>query len=241
MQIIPIPVEKEIDPSDDLAGIIMSATNIMNDDILVITQKVVSKQEGRTVDLSTTSPSLLAKGIASQYGKDPRTMELILAESKRIVRMYNGIIITETNSGLICANAGVDESNVRENHAVLLPVNPDESARMIQDSILQKTGKNTAVIISDTFGRPFRMGQVDCAIGVHGIEPMLDYNGAHDSFGRTLRVTAIAIADELASAAELVMGKTLKCPAVVIRGYSFNAGSYSSGMLVRPQEADLFR
>ena len=213
----------------------------MDNDILVITQKVVSKQEGRTIELSTTSPSLLARGIASQYGKDPRIIELILAESKRIVRMHNGVIITETNAGLVCANAGVDESNVRENHAVLLPVNPDDSAQRIQDSILQKTDKNTAVIISDTFGRPFRMGQVDCAIGVCGMEPILDYNGTRDSFDRTLRVTAIAIADELASAAELVMGKTLKCPVVVIRGYSFNSGSYSSDMLVRTQEADLFR
>ena len=208
MQIIPIPIEKEITEDDDLSELILTSGDILDGDVLVIAQKIISKQEGRMVELSTVNPSLLAQGISSQYNKDPALVELILSESKRIVRLKNGLIIVETNSGFICANAGIDESNVVNGFATLLPMDSDKSAEIIRTNILNKTGKNVAVIISDTFGRPFRMGQTNCAIGISGLNPILDYAGTLDSFKRILRITAIAVADELSSATELVMGKT---------------------------------
>ena len=156
---------------------VLESTEIQDGDILVFSQKIVSKSEGRILSLSSVNPSLLANGISSSYNKDPRLMELILSESKRIVRMENGIIIVETNHGFVCANAGIDESNVQDGYATLLPEDPDRSANLLKEKIEQKTGKNIAVIISDTFGRPFRLGQTDVAIGVAGIEPILDYSG----------------------------------------------------------------
>ena len=241
MQIIPIPIEKEITPDDDLSKLILNSGDILDGDVLVIAQKIISKQEGRMIELSTVSPSLLAQGISSQYNKDPALVELILSESKRIVRLKNGLIIVETNGGFICANAGIDESNVIDGFATLLPVNSDKSAEIIRTSILNKTGKNVAVIISDTFGRPFRMGQTNCAIGISGLNPILDYAGTLDSFKRVLRITAIAIADELSSAAELVMGKTKKCPVVIVRNYSFKVGCNTIHDLIRPENEDLFK
>ena len=241
MQIIPIPIEKEITEDDDLSKLILNSGDILDGDVLVIAQKIISKQEGRMIELSTVSPSLLAQGISSQYNKDPALVELILSESKRIARLKNGLIIVETNSGFICANAGIDESNVIDGFATLLPVNSDKSAEIIRTSILNKTGKNVAVIISDTFGRPFRMGQTNCAIGISGLNPILDYAGTLDSFKRVLRITAIAIADELSSAAELVMGKTKKCPVVIVRNYSFKVGCNTIHDLIRPENEDLFK
>ncbi len=241
MQIIPIQFDNEISSSDDISQLILDSAEVNEDDIVVVAQKIISKQEGRIVNLSEVTPSLLAEGISSQYQKDPRVVELILSETKRIVRMYNGIIIVETNNGLICANAGVDESNVKEGLATTLPVNSDKSAKNIREKIKEKTSKNTAVIISDTFGRPFRMGQTNCAIGISGLNPILDYEGTKDTFGKVLRVTEIAVADELSSAAELVMGKTLKCPAVIIRDYSFNPEERLISDLIRPENEDLFR
>ena len=241
MQIIPIPIEKEITTDDDLSELILNSGDILDGDILVIAQKIISKQEGRMVELSTVSPSLLAQGISSQYNKDPALVELILSESKRIVRLKNGLIIVETNSGFICANAGIDESNVIDGFATLLPINSDKSAEIIRTSILNKTGKSVAVIISDTFGRPFRMGQTNCAIGISGLNPILDYAGTLDSFERILRITAIAVADELSSATELVMGKTKKCPVAIVRNYSFNVGSNTIQDLIRPENEDLFK
>jgi coenzyme F420-0:L-glutamate ligase/coenzyme F420-1:gamma-L-glutamate ligase len=241
LQIIPIPIEKEIVPDDDLSELILNSADVLDGDVLVIAQKIISKQEGRMIELSTVSPSLLAQGISSQYNKDPALVELILSESKRIVRLKNGLIIVETNSGFICANAGIDESNVLDGFATLLPVNSDKSAETIRTNILNKTGKNIAVIISDTFGRPFRMGQTNCAIGISGLNPILDYAGTLDSFKRILRITAIAVADELSSATELVMGKTKKCPAAIVRNYSFNVGSNTIDDLIRPENEDLFK
>ena len=241
MQIIPIPIEKEITPDDDLSKLILNSGDILDGDVLVIAQKIISKQEGRMIELSAVSPSLLAQGISSQYNKDPALVELILSESKRIVRLKNGLIIVETNGGFICANAGIDESNVIDGFATLLPLNSDKSAEIIRTSILNKTGKNVAVIISDTFGRPFRMGQTNCAIGISGLNPILDYAGTLDSFKRVLRITAIAIADELSSAAELVMGKTKKCPVVIVRNYSFKVGCNTIHDLIRPENEDLFK
>ena len=241
MQIIPLYIEKEIQSSDDLSELILTSSDLIDGDILVVAQKIISKQEGRIVDLSTVTPSLLAEGISSQYHKDPRIVELILSETKRIVRMQNGILVVETHGGLICANAGIDESNVKEGYATLLPINSDMSAQTIRYKILEQTNKNVAVIVSDTFGRPFRMGQTNCAIGISGLNPILDYAGNLDSFKKILRVTAIAVADELSSAAELVMGKTLKCPVAIIRDYSFNIEEHVIDELIRPESEDLFR
>ena len=254
MQVIPVHIEREIGPSDDLPAMILGACGQLQDgDVVVVTQKAVSKQEGRVVALSGVRATRLAEGIASQYGRDPRVVELILSETRRIVRMRDGIIISQTRSGLVCANAGVDESNVRDGYAVLLPEDPDASARRIRGGIMRAAGSNVGVIVSDTFGRPFRMGQTDCAIGVSGLDPVRDYSGTTDSFGRRLRVTAIAVADELAAAAELVMGKALMRPAAVIRGHGVAVaarGAEGAGGrrglggvagLVRPEGEDLFR
>ena len=241
MQIIPIPIEKEIDSSDCISDIILKSVSLDDGDIVVIAQKIVSKQEGQLIDLSTVTPSLLSEGIGSQYQKDPRIVELILSESKRIVRMSNGVIIVETHHGFICANAGIDESNVAEGFATLLPVDSDLSAQKIQTDLLKQSGKQTAVIISDTFGRPFRMGQTNHAIGIYGLNPILDYAGTMDSFEKILRVTAIAVADELSSASELVMGKSLKCPIAIIRGYSFKLEKKPILELIRSENEDLFR
>jgi len=241
LQIIPIYIEKEIEPLDDISKLISNSFDICDGDILVIAQKIVSKQEGRIVDLSTVIPSLLSEGIGSQYQKDPRIIELILSETKRIVRMKNGIIIVETNNGIICANAGVDESNVKEGYATLLPINSDTSAQTIRNKIQEQTNKNVAVIVSDTFGRPFRMGQTNCAIGISGLNPILNYAGTLDSFEKILRITEIAVADELSSAAELVMGKALKCPVAIIRDYSFKMEDHVIDKLIRPENEDLFK
>jgi len=241
LQIIPLHIEKEIEPSDDLSELILMSSELCDGDILVVAQKIVSKQEGRIVNLSTVTPSLLSEGISSQYRKDPRIIELILSETKRIVRMKNGIIIVETNNGVICANAGVDESNVKNGYATLLPINSDISAQIIRNKIREKTNKNVAVIISDTFGRPFRMGQTNCAIGISGLNPILNYAGTLDSFKKILRITEIAVADELSSAAELVMGKALKCPVAIIRDYSFKIEDHVIDELIRPEDEDLFK
>lgn len=241
MQIIPIHIEKEIDSGDDISQLIIDSEEIHNGDILIIAQKIISKQEGRVVELSSVIPSLLAKGISSEYKKDPCIVELILNESKQIIRMEHGILIVETKNGFICANAGVDESNVKNGFATLLPLNSDVSAENICKGILKKINKTVSVIVADTFGRPFRMGQTNCAIGISGMKPILDYAGTKDSFEKTLRITAIAIADELCSAAELVMKKTTNCPVVIIRGYDFKNEISSIHDLIRPHNEDLFR
>lgn len=241
MQIIPIHIEKEIEPDDDISELIINSEEIHNGDILVIAQKIISKQEGRIVELSSVVPSLLAEGISSEYQKNPHIVELILNESKQIIRMDHGILIVETRNGFICANAGIDESNVKNGFATLLPLNSDVSAENIRKEIMKKINKTVCVIISDTFGRPFRMGQTNCAIGISGMNPILDYAGTKDSFEKTLRVTAIAIADELCSAAELVMKKATNCPVAIIRGYDFKNENSTIHDLIRPQNEDLFR
>jgi coenzyme F420-0:L-glutamate ligase/coenzyme F420-1:gamma-L-glutamate ligase len=241
LQITPVHIEKEIDSSDNISKLISQSAKLNDGDILVIAQKIISKQEGRVVALSTVTPSLLAQGIGSQYHKDPRVVELILSESKRIVRMKNEIIIVQTHTGFICANAGIDESNVKNGYATLLPADSDLSAQKIRDDIKNNFSKDVAVVVSDTFGRPFRMGQTNCAIGISGLNPILDYAGTLDSFGRILRVTEIAIADEFSAAAELVMGKTLNCPVVIIRDYLFEFGNYSVSSLIRSEDHDLFK
>lgn len=240
LEVIPIHLRREIGVGDKL-GDLLSKTKFEDGDILVVSQKIISKQEGRIINLGTVIPSLLAQGIASEYDKDPKLLEVILSETKRIVRMENGIIIVETKNGFICANAGVDESNVPNGLATLLPLDPDKSAQKLREEISKKTGKNIAVLISDTFGRPFRMGQTDCAIGVSGINSIMDYEGKKDAFGKTLRVTAIAVADELCAASELVMGKSLGSPAAIIRNFKFTPFDDSVKSLIRPKKDDLFR
>jgi coenzyme F420-0:L-glutamate ligase / coenzyme F420-1:gamma-L-glutamate ligase len=243
LEILPIKINKEIQRDEKIADLILSSSKekIQDGDIFVISQKIISKQEGRVVNLSDVIPSELAIGIAREYNKDPKLVEAILVESKRIVRMYNEIIIVETHNGFICANAGVDESNVENGHATLLPIDPDKSALNLQTKLKEKTKKKIAVIISDTFGRAFRMGQTDVAIGIAGMDTILDYEGTKDNFGKILRVTAIAISDELCSAAELVMGKTKNCPVAIIRNYKYEHTDSTIKSIIRPQNEDLFR
>ena len=241
LQVIPVKFQKEVESNDDLVDLILESFEINDDDILVFSQKIISKNEDRILRLSSVNPSLLADGISSSYGKDPRLVELILSESKRIVRMENGVIIVETKHGFVCANAGIDESNVEDGYATLLPNDPDRSANLLKEKIKQKTGKDVAVIISDTFGRPFRLGQTDVAIGIAGLEPILDYNGKPDTFGKIMQVTAIAVADEICSASELVMGKTQKCPIAVIRNYNFSSSTAKIQEILRTDHDDLFR
>ena len=241
LQVIPIKIQKEIESGDNLVDLILESFEINDGDVLVFSQKIISKNEGRILSLSSINPSLLADGIASSYGKDPRLVELILLESKRIVRMENGVIIVETKHGFVCANAGIDESNVKDGYVTLLPDDPDKSANLLKDRVKQKTGKDIAVIISDTFGRPFRLGQTDVAIGIAGLEPILDYNGKPDTFGKIMQVTAIAIADEICSTSELVMGKIQKCPIAVIRNYNFSSSTAKIQEMLRSDHDDLFR
>lgn len=241
MQIIPVHISKEIKFNENLPELITKNVELFDGDIIVIAQKIISKQEGRMVKLSNVTPSLLAQGIASEYKKNPSIIELILSQSKKIVRMQKGIIIVETKNGIICANAGIDESNVENGFATLLPLNSDKSAEKICKEIKNNYKKNIAVIISDTFGRPFRMGQTNCAIGIFGFNPILDYEGTFDNFGKILRVTSIAIADEISGAAELVMKKTANCPIVIIRGYEFAEEISSINRLIRSEQEDLFR
>jgi len=241
LQIIPIHIPKEIEFGDNISELIANSFELKDNDIIVIAQKIISKEEGRIINLSSITPSLLAQGISSQYQKNPQIVELILSESKKIVRMSKGILIVETKNGFICANAGIDESNVKNGFATLLPVDSDMSAERIRGELLKVSGCNVSVIISDTFGRPFRMGQTNCAIGISGLKPILDYAGKPDSFGNVLRVTAIAIADEISAAAELVMGKTLNCPVAIIRNYEYQQNSSSISELIRSEDEDLFR
>ena len=243
IHIIPVKIKEDIQPNDDIVALILSSskTSIDDGDVIVISQKIISKKEGRVVNLNSVIPSELSVGISSAYEKDPRLVEAILSESKRIVRMEHGVIIVETSHNFICANAGIDESNVEKGFATLLPVDPDKSAKKIRDAILQITGKNTAVIISDTFGRPFRLGQTDHAIGISGIESIKNYEGKPDTFGKIMRVSAIAIIDELCAAAELVMGKTEKSPVAIIKNYSFESKNDSISSIIRDEDEDLFR
>jgi coenzyme F420-0:L-glutamate ligase/coenzyme F420-1:gamma-L-glutamate ligase len=243
LQIIPIHLKNDIQPTDDLVELLLSSSNTTfeNGDVLVISQKIISKHEGRVVKLESIIPSELSIGIASAYDKDPKLVQAILSESKRIVRMEHGVIIVQTTHDFICANAGIDESNVETGYATLLPKDSDKSAQEIRLKILQQTGKKIAVIISDTFGRPFRMGQTDHAIGVAGIDTILHYEGTHDTFGKILRVTATAIVDELCSAAELVMGKTKKQPAAIIKNFIFKENIGNIRSIIRSKDEDLFR
>jgi coenzyme F420-0:L-glutamate ligase/coenzyme F420-1:gamma-L-glutamate ligase len=246
VRIIPIPGIPEIHANDALGSMIVAATRaaggVEAGDVFVVTQKVVSKAEGRIVDLASVTPSAFAQQIAAQWEKDARQVEVVLGETKRIVRMERGVMICETHHGFVCANAGVDASNVERTGTVcLLPVDSDASARAIRDAVREKLGVRVAVIVSDTFGRPWREGHVNFAVGMAGIAPIVDYAGQHDPAGYELRVTRMAIADELAAAAELVHGKLARVPVAIVRGVEYDDASGAIGELVRPPERDLFR
>jgi len=244
LEIIPVEITKDVEQHDNIIELIISSSSkpqIKDDDILVFTQKIISKQEGNLINLSIITPSLLAVGIASAYDKDPRVVEVILSQSKQIVRMNNGVLITETTQGFICANAGVDESNVKNGYVTLLPKNADATAKKLKDQVFQKMGKDVVVLISDTCGRPFREGQTNCAIGIAGISAITDYVGTKDTFGKTLHVSAIAVADEICSAAELVMGKALNTPIVIVRNYKHRRSDSLAKDMIRSKPTDLFR
>ena len=237
----------EFQPGNDLAFEILAAARRdghtwADRTILVIAQKVVSKVEGRIVDLRTIEPSERALRFAEDYEKDPRLVELVLQQSRRIIRMERDVIISETHHGFVCANAGIDRSNVPgENMALLLPEAPDASAASIRKQLVAATGIDCAVIISDSFGRPWRVGQVDVAIGVAGITPLDDRRGSLDRQGRTLNATCIAIADELAAAAGLHMRKDAGRPVVLIEGFNSLGIAGKAADLLRDPDKDLFR
>jgi coenzyme F420-0:L-glutamate ligase/coenzyme F420-1:gamma-L-glutamate ligase len=249
IQVIGVTGIPEIQPGDRLGSTIVEAANaqgsaLESGDIVVVTQKIVSKAEGRLVKLSTVVPSDFAANFARLAGRDPRLVELVLQESKAIVRMDpdRGVIISETHHGFVCANAGIDQSNIPgDDVACLLPVDPDESARRIMLDIQGASGVKTPIIISDTFGRAWREGHVNFAVGVAGMDPMVDYRGLPDAQGREMHVTTIAVADELAAAAELVQFKAVGVPVSVVRGYPYGQHEGGSQLLVRDRSRDMFR
>jgi coenzyme F420-0:L-glutamate ligase/coenzyme F420-1:gamma-L-glutamate ligase len=246
VQVLPVVGLGEIVPGTDLAAAIGAAldgqgTPLQDGDILVVTQKVVSKAEGCLVRLAEVEPSALANEWAALWNKDARVVELVLRQSRRIVRMERGVIISETRHGLVCANAGVDQSNVGDDSVTLLPEDPDASAERLREALSGVTGAQIGVVISDTFGRAWREGQVNVAIGVAGVEALRHFEGQLDPTGYELRVTMLATADELASAAELVMGKIDGVPVALVRGLGRALGAGSATELVRPAATDMFR
>jgi len=236
-----------VNQGDNLGGLICSAMaasglKAARGDILVVCQKVISKAEGRTCELSDIEPSALATAYAARWQKDPRAVELVLRQTSRIVRMDNGVLIVETGPGWVCANAGIDESNsMADGRAILLPEDADRSAARIREEIRKITGIEIAVLVTDTFGRPWRDGLTEVCLGIAGMNPMLDLRGSTDLGGRELHHTVVAIADEIASAAGLLMEKASATPAVVLRGYKYEPFEGSAKVLIRPAEADLFR
>jgi coenzyme F420-0:L-glutamate ligase / coenzyme F420-1:gamma-L-glutamate ligase len=231
--VLPVEGLPEVREGDDLAALLQEAAELQPGDVLVVAQKVVSKAEGRVVRLDDVAPSEQARELAAE--RDPRELEVILREASRLVRVRAPLVIAETRHGFVCASAGVDHSNAGEPGAlVLLPVDPDASARRLSAAL------GVAVVVSDSFGRPFRQGTTDVAIGVAGLEPLLDLRGVRDSAGYELRTTQIAVADEIAAAAELVMGKTRGVPAAIVRGLDVQ-GDGTARELVMPAGRDLFR
>jgi len=236
-----------VNKGDDLARLIASGIErtglkLQAGDIVVVCQKVVSKAEGRVVDLKTIAPSEFANSLAKRWEKDPRAVELVLRQTNRIVRNDRGVIIVETGQGWVCANAGIDESNsLTDDSAILLPEDPDASAASIRAALKNLCGLEIAVLVTDTFGRPWRDGLTEICLGVAGMNPILDLRGTTDLGGRELHHTVVAIADELAAAAGLLMEKAAAVPAVLVRGYAYQPFDGSAKVLIRPAEADLFR
>jgi len=242
MEIVGVAGLPEIQPGDDLAALIAAAGDVVDGDVVVVTSKIVSKAEGRIVELDDVTPSGFATDWATKWDKDPRVVELVLQESKRIVRMVGPVLITETHHGFVCANSGIDQSSSgAHGRVVLLPDDCDASASRIR-SRFAELGVDVAVIVSDTFGRPWREGQTDVAVGIAGIAPMHSYIGEVDPHGHEFRVQELCIVDELAGAAELVKGNTSRVPVAVIRGYAWQRDdSASMKTVIREAERDLFR
>ncbi len=244
IELFPVEGIPEIRPGDDLGEALSRAAGhlLRPRDVLVVTHKIVSKAEGRLVDLRDVAPSPFSKSFAAEYDKDARQVEVVLRESRRIVRMDRGIIISETHHGFVCANAGVDASNVPGDDVVcLLPLEPDASAAKLREKLAANAGGELAVIISDSFGRPWRNGITDVAIGVAGMDPFADYRGGTDPHGNPLKASILAVADELAGAAELVMGKTDSVPVAIIRNYPYKTGEGNAQDLLMDPARDLFR
>lgn len=247
IQILPLRGAPEAQPGADIAAMALeaaaaSSVRLRAGDILVVTQKVVSKAEGLLVDLKTVEPSDIALRYARQWERDPRQVEVVLRESARIVRMDRGLIIAQTRHGFVCANAGVDASNVPGEEVVcLLPRDPDGSAARLRAELVRRTGLELAVIISDSFGRPWRQGIVNVALGVAGMAPLADYRGHPDDFGRIMHSSVLAVADEIASAAELATGKVDRTPFVVVRGYPYQRAEGSGAQILMNSADDLFR
>ncbi len=245
-EVIGIEGLPEIHGGDDLARLIAHAsvaqgTPLAAGDLLVVSQKIVSKAEGRVVRLGDITPSADTRAVADEIGRDPRLVEVILRESRRVVRKDKGVLIVETHHGLVCANAGVDQSNVDADTACLLPEDSDRSARGLRDRLAALIGYNLGIIIADTFGRPWREGLTNVAIGVAGLEPLKSYLGEKDPAGHVLQATILALADELSSAAEPIMGKLDRIPVVIIRGLNWPRGESGSRSLLRDPSRDLFR
>ncbi len=251
LEVIAIPGLGEIVPGDDLPALVAEALAaaadllpLRDDDVLVVTQKVVSKAEGALVDLTMIEPRPEAVAFAEAWDRDARQVEVVLREARRVVRMANGVIITETHHGFVCANGGIDASNVGPasgSVVTLLPHDPDASAGAIRAAIRERLGQDVPVVVSDSFGRPWRFGIVDVAIGVSGLEPLEDLRGEPDADGRVMRSTVRAVADELASAAELVLGKTAGRPIALVRGAAFRRGDGRVADALIPASMDLFR
>jgi coenzyme F420-0:L-glutamate ligase/coenzyme F420-1:gamma-L-glutamate ligase len=236
----------EVRPGDDVARLVVDAaarqgTPLASGDVVVLSQKILSKAEGRLLRLSEVTPSPMAATFAVGLGRDPRLIEVILREARRVVRMDRGVLVTETRHGWVCANSGVDQSNVDTDMVALLPEDPDRSARAFRDAVRAQTRAEIHVIVADTFGRPWREGLVNVAIGVAGLAPIKSYLGDHDPAGRPLQATILAVADELAAAAEPVMGKLDRIPAAIVRGLPVAPGEDGSKALLRDPARDLFR
>jgi coenzyme F420-0:L-glutamate ligase/coenzyme F420-1:gamma-L-glutamate ligase len=240
IQLLPVHGLPEIRPDDDLAGLIAGLTSLEEGDVVVVAQKAVSKAEGRIVRIDDYEASEKARELAGDE-RDPREVEVILREAKRIIRERGPLVITETRHGFICASAGVDHSNAPEaGTLVLLPIDPDSSARRIRARLLELTGRMVGVVVTDSFGRPFRQGTTDVAIGVAGFEPILDLRGTTDRIGYELRASRVAIADEIAGAADLARGKAEGVPVVIVRGLRLT-GDGTAQEIVIEAELDLFR
>jgi coenzyme F420-0:L-glutamate ligase / coenzyme F420-1:gamma-L-glutamate ligase len=250
VRVLPLDGIPEVRVGDDLAALVGDAVErtpgvppLTGADVLVVTQKVVSKAEGAVVDLTTVKPRPEAIDFAARWDRDPRQVEVVLREARRVVRMASGVLITETPHGFVCANGGVDASNVGPGSGslvTLLPSDPDASARAIRSAILARFGVDVPVIVSDSFGRPWRWGIVDVAIGVSGLLPLEDLRGQPDADGRVMRSTVRAVGDEIASAAELAFGKATGRPVALVRGVEFTRGDGSIRDVVMPRQFDLF-
>lgn len=247
IRILPLAVVGEISPGDSLSEKLLAAARklriqFQDRDILVVKHKVISKAEGALVNLDKVRPSAASRAWAKRYGLDARVTELALRESRRVVRRKRGVIITETRHGFVCANSGVDVSNVDGGRqAALLPKDPDRSATRLRRELKRRLGVEIAVIVSDSFGRPWREGLTEVAIGIAGIRPLADYRGHRDLHGYKLHASIDAVADELACAAGLVCGKLASTPACIIRGFSYRSGKGTARQLIRPAAQDLFR